>query len=230
VSYYAKGSLIAACIDLRLRQTSAGSLSLDHVMQKLWADYCAHGRGIGEQQIQQLIAEMAGSEWLDLLHEWIYGRSDLPLPQLLAAHGVEVEQRVAASAADKGGKPVEGTLPQVDLGAVLKDTEAGLAIQRVTEAGAAQQAGLASGDCIIAINSLRLSLAQLEARLRHACPGERLKVHAFRRDELHEFEVELQPAERNTFVLRPPEISSEPSSDASPLLLQQGLRDSWLSA
>ena len=42
---------------------------------------------------------------------------------------------------------------------------------------------------------------QLEKRLLRATPGDRWRVHAFRRDELFEVEVELQPAANSTFVL-----------------------------
>ena len=209
VSYYAKGCLIAACIDLRMRQASDGRHSLDDVMRRLWADYCEQGRGIAEDRIQQLIGEISGRDFAVELDAWIYGTSDLPLPQLLADHGVEVDTRFAASVQDKGGKPAEGDLPRVDLGAMLKDADAGLSIQRVGEDGSAQQAGLAAGDCIIAVDGLRLNQGQLDARLKRAQPGERWQVHAFRRDELYEFSVELQPATASTFVLGPGEENAE---------------------
>ena len=209
VSYYAKGSLIAACIDLRMRQASGDRVSLDDVMRRLWADYREQGSGIAEDRIQQLIGEVSGQDFSAELRQWIYGTSELPLPQLLAARGVEVEMRVAANAQDKGGKPVEGALPRVDLGAMLKESDAGLAIQRVAEDGSAQRAGLAAGDCIIAVDGLRLNQGQLEGRLQRAQPGDRWRVHAFRRDELYQFSVELQPAAASTFVLSPGEENDE---------------------
>ena len=84
---------------------------------------------------------------------------------------------------------------------MLKDDDGGLLLQRVTEAGAAQRAGLAAGDSIVAVDGIRLKLAQLEKRLLRAEPSERLRIHAFRRDELFEVELELQPAADTTFVL-----------------------------
>jgi len=49
---------------------------------------------------------------------------------------------------------------------------------------------------------LKLSLAQLESRLLRTQPGDVWRVHAFRRDELNEFDVTLQAAEASSFVLK----------------------------
>ena len=209
VSYYAKGSLIAACIDLKMRQASGGECSLDDVMRQLWADYQKQGSGIAEDRIQQLVSDTLGQDLSAELQAWIYGTGDLPLSELLEATGVEVNRRATANAKDRGGKPVEGELPRVDLGVMLKDSEAGLSVLRVAEAGSAQSAGIASGDTIIAVDGLRLNLGKLENRLKRARPGERLQIHAFRRDELYEFSVELQPATESTFVLSVGENHSE---------------------
>ncbi len=201
VSYYAKGALIAACIDLRLRAVTDNRASLDDVMRELWRRYQQDGRGVGEDEIQRLISELAGNDMGAELDGWIRGRDDLPLPRLLADLGIEVARRPATGVQDKGGKPVDGELPRVDIGAVYKDDNGGLLLQRVVEEGAAQAAGLAAGDSIVALDGIRLNAGQLEKRLLRAAPGDRWRVHAFRRDELFEVELELQPAAESTFVL-----------------------------
>ncbi len=201
VSYYAKGALIAACIDLKLRAVTDGRASLDDVMRELWRRYQQTGEGVGEDEIQVLVSELAGTDLGAELDAWIRGRVDLPLPQLLADLGVEVARRPAVGVQDKGGKPIEGDLPRTDLGAMYKDGDGGLLLQRVTEEGTAQAAGLAAGDTVIAVDGIRLNAGQLDKRLLRAAPGERWQVHAFRRDELFEVELELQPAANSSFVL-----------------------------
>jgi predicted metalloprotease with PDZ domain len=74
-------------------------------------------------------------------------------------------------------------------------------VLRVVEQGALQQAGLSAGDVIIAVDGIRLNQAGLDSRLLRASVGDVWRLHAFRRDELHQFEVVLQAAEANTFVL-----------------------------
>ena len=75
-------------------------------------------------------------------------------------------------------------------------------VVRVSEEGALQFAGLSADDVIIAIDGLKLSLAQLEGKLLRAQAGDVWRLHAFRRDELNEFNVTLQAAEASTYVLR----------------------------
>jgi predicted metalloprotease with PDZ domain len=171
-------------------------------MRGLWQAYREQGKGVEPDSIQQLVSEISGIDLRPFLDQLIYGTGELPLPELLASVGIEVLQRVAKNAQDKGGKNIEGDLPGVDFGAMLKDSEAGLVIQRVVEAGAAQSSGLSAGDQIIAIDGLKLNLGQLENKVLRASPGDVWRVHAFRRDELHRFDVVLQAAAETTFVLK----------------------------
>ena len=201
VSYYAKGCLIAACIDLKLRALSDGAKSLDDVMRHLWQDFQRNGRGVERERIQQLVSDIAGVDLSAFLDELIYGTSDLPLAELLADAGLGVLQRVAKNTQEKGGKVASGELPVVDLGAALKDGDNGLSVLRVAEEGSLQTAGLSAGDVIIAVDGLRLDLAKLETRLLRASSGDVLRIHAFRRDELNQFDVVLQSAVEDTFVL-----------------------------
>jgi predicted metalloprotease with PDZ domain len=202
VSYYAKGCLIAACIDLKMRELTDGQKSLDDVMRRLWQDYREQGKGVEPDGIQKLVSQLTGIDLESFLDELIYGTSELPLPELLASVGIEVVQRVAKNAQDKGGKDIEGELPGVDFGVILKDGEAGLVIQRVVEAGAAQSGGLSAGDQIIAVDGLRLNLGQLEKKILRTNAGDVWQVHVFRRDELYRFDIVLQAAAETTFVLK----------------------------
>ena len=201
VSYYAKGSLIAACIDLKMRLLSGGETSLDDLMRRLWSDYLQSGEGIAQDRIRQLAAELCGEQLGAFIDELVHGTDDPPLPQLLTEAGIEVTRRAPANAQDKGGKPFSGELPRADFGALLQAAEGRIMVQRVREGGAAQNAGLAAGDQLLAIDGLRVDLAAIEAKLGRAQAGDRWRVHAFRRDELHCLEVELQAAEDNTFEL-----------------------------
>ncbi|MCP4388978.1 MAG: M61 family metallopeptidase [Gammaproteobacteria bacterium] len=202
VSYYAKGCLIAACIDFKMRESTGGLKSLDDVMRRLWSDYLELDRSVEPDSIQKLVCEMTGEDLGAYLDQLIYGTGDLPLPELLADAGIEMIQRVASGLQDKGGKDANGELPAVDFGAMLKAGDGGVGIQRVSEGGSAQSAGLAAGDLLIAIDGLRLDLAKIEKKLMRAEAGDVWQIHAFRRDELYQFAVTLQPATADTFVLK----------------------------
>jgi predicted metalloprotease with PDZ domain len=66
----------------------------------------------------------------------------------------------------------------------------------VFEHGPAHRAGLSANDVLVAINGLKVDSANntLDALLAHYQPGDRIKMHVFRRDELRQFELTLAAA------------------------------------
>ena len=200
VSYYAKGALIALCIDLKIRQSSAHEKSLDDVMRLLWRDYLENGAGVDDERIQQLVSQVAGEDCSALLDEWINGTSDLPLAEMLSLLGVKLELRAAENDQDKGGKAASD-LPVSSIAAQLKEVDGGVKVIATREDEAAQQAGLSAGDVIIAVDGLKATLAMLQQKFRLGEPGVVLHLHVFRRDELMTFDVTLQPAAADTVVL-----------------------------
>ncbi len=201
VSYYAKGCLIALCIDLKMRQLSQSQQSLDDVMRQLWQSWKETGAGIESNTIQDLVCSILGSDLEEFMQKLIYSSEELPLPELLASVGITMNFRCAVDQKDKGGKIIEGRLPEVDFGAFVEEKNGGLEILRVGEDGPAQAAGLSAHDVIIAVNELKLSLSQLEKQLSLAAVGDQWKIHAFRRDELMEFEMTLAAARNDIVVL-----------------------------
>ena len=202
VSYYTKGCLVALCIDLKIRSLTGGLHSLDDVMRRLWQNWQANGQGISEHDIQGIISELCATDCQDFLHQLIYQTDELPLSTLLKTVGINMIRRVAVNQNDKGGTLVTARLPTVAFGAFLKTDNDGLRIMRVDEEGSAQMAGLAAEDLIIAVNGIKLNLNRFERLLLLASPGDGWTIHAFRRDELHQFEVSLLPASADTIVLQ----------------------------
>jgi len=201
VSYYAKGCLIALCIDLKMRQLSQSKYSLDDVMRQLWKNWNETGAGIEPNTIQDLVCSIVETDLHDFMQTLIYSSEVLPLQELLTSVGIEIHFRGAGDQKDKGGKIIEGPLPEVDFGAFVEEKNGGLKILRVREDGSAQAAGLSANDIIIAVNELRLTLPQLEKQLSLAAVGEQWKIHAFRRDELMQFEMTLTAAQNDIIVL-----------------------------
>lgn len=200
VSYYAKGSLIALCIDLKIRQLTQHQKSLDDVMRQLWVNYQQQGQGVGDDEIQGIICQLVDSDISDLLDQWINSTLELPLAELLQDVSISLDYRASGGQQDKGGKEC-GSLPACSLGALLKANGA-LEITSVVEDGAAQLAGLSAGDSIIAINDLRADMDSYQRWLMLCDVGSRHRLTAFRRDELMQFEVVLQAAQKDTAILR----------------------------
>jgi len=185
ISYYTKGSLIALAFDLTIRARTNGAKSLDDVMLALWERYGRDfyngaGRGVTDAEVEALFDEVSGLKLKSLFERWVRGTDDLPLAKLFAPLGVKlVEER-------KGGKP------SLDAG-IGRDT-LGAKLTQVHEGGAAHQAGLSAHDVIIAIDGLRVNgnPSNVDTLLARYRVGDKVAVHAFRRDELMAFDVTLQ--------------------------------------
>ena len=127
ISYYTKGSLVALCLDLSLRQS--GKTSLDAVMRALW-QRCAGGP-MTEADLLTVLQTLSGESFADRLATWVHSTTELPVKELLAQSGLTIEEEVAPLAAQLG----------------LKVTETGgIRIKAVLRGSTSEQAGLAAGD------------------------------------------------------------------------------------
>ena len=185
ISYYTKGSLIALAFDLTIRAKTGGAKSLDDVMLALWARfgrdfYAGAGRGVTEAEVEAIFDEVSGAKLRTLFERWVRGLEDLPLAKLYAPFGVKLvdERKNAKASLDVG-------IGRDPLGAKLT---------QVHEGGAAHRAGLSAQDIVIAIDGLRVNgnPANVDTLLARYRVGDKVAVHAFRRDELMGFDVVLQ--------------------------------------
>ncbi len=204
VSYYTKGALVAACLDLLLRSQTDGRRSLDDVMRTLWTRFGQTGLGVPEDGVEAVAKEVGGIDLTAFFDGALRGTEELPLGGLLASHGVSFRLRAAEGASDEGGKPGSLTEEQIRSRPALgvRVAASGEAkILAVFEDGAAQAAGLAAGDVIVAIDGLRVSAANWEHRV-HACTvGLPVPLFAFRGDLLLRVEVVPQAPIQDTCVM-----------------------------
>lgn len=207
VSYYAKGSLVALALDLAIRQRTRGRRSLDDVMRLLWREFgqdfydAATPRGLAEEAVADIFAAATGLDLAPSLRQWAEGTDDLPLEALFKPFGI----RWSAAAAD--ASPT--------LGVRTAERGGALTIATAYSGGAAHQAGLSGGDTIIAVDQLKVDEKALKALLARRRAGDRVTIHAFRRDELMVFEATLQAPAAGDITL-----SAEPRANA--------LRRAWL--
>ncbi len=134
ISYYTKGSLVALCLDLTLRQE--GKTSLDAVMRGLWLR--CQGGPMTEADLLDVLAELSGRSFNKELARWVHSSTELPLKALLERQGVSVQQEPTGLAQRLGLRVNES---------------AGIQIKGVLRGGAAEQAGFAAGDEWLALNS-----------------------------------------------------------------------------
>ena len=129
VSYYTKGALVALCFDLTLRTSAGHAASLDDAMRALWLR-CQAGP-MSESDFADVLEALGNRSFAPELTDWVHGRSELPLKELLQQHGVSVLDEPAQLAHR--------------LGLRVTDNQ-GVHVKTVLRGGAAEKAGFAAGD------------------------------------------------------------------------------------
>ena len=127
VSYYTKGSLVALCLDLTLRQS--GKTSLDAVMRALWQR--CQGGPMTQDDLLAVLAELSGEPFDTCIAQWVHSTNELPLKPLLQQQGVSYTEVLSPLPDQLGLRVTEQT---------------GLRIKSVLRGSAAEQAGFAAGD------------------------------------------------------------------------------------
>jgi len=127
ISYYTKGSLVALCLDLTLRQQAKSSL--DAVMRGLWQR--CRGGPMTEADLLAVLEHLSGRSFQKEILLWAHSSAELPLQTLLERQGVLVQQESADLAQRLGLRVTES---------------AGVHVKSVLRGSAAEQAGFAAGD------------------------------------------------------------------------------------
>jgi predicted metalloprotease with PDZ domain len=217
VSYYVKGSLVALVLDLKLRRDSGSSL--DDVMRAAWTRYGRTGTGVPEGGMEALAAEISGIDLCDFFDAYVHGTRELPLSELLSSFAIAFDVHAADGPSDKGGKAAaKDAKARATLGAIFAEGNE-MRLKNVIIGGPASRAGLAAGDAVVAVDGIRATAEGLQRTLKSRRHGERVELHAFRRDELMQFELTLDPAPADTCWLS---FAENASTDAV------RRRDTWL--
>jgi predicted metalloprotease with PDZ domain len=157
-SFYTKGEIVSALLDLAIRRASAGAKALEDVWCILWQEYGQTGRGLEEDAVGNAVRRVADVG--DFFEKFVDGTSELPYAELFAEAGVEF----VAEPREPGS---------VSLGARLRNSGGSLLVDAALQGGAAREAGLLPGDEIIALDGNRVaSEAEVTAALRGLRTGD----------------------------------------------------------
>jgi predicted metalloprotease with PDZ domain len=186
VSYYRKGEVVCALLDLEIRARSGGRVTLDRVLAHLWAEYGARERPVPEDGMQAIFEGVAGVPLGDLFDGWIRGAAEIDYGKTLAQVGLAVERAPRADAAP------------CSLGLRLRAEGGGRAmVSTVSRDSAAARAGIDPGDEIVGVGAMRVEGTNIEATLRGRAPGEIVDVLVARDGRLLTKRAILDPPRRD---------------------------------
>ena len=187
VDYYAKGEMLGAMIDLKIRHETDNRKSLDDVMVFLNRWFAERGTGFEEGDIERACTAISNHDFGEFFARHVRGVLDPPLAEYLAYAGIEYgEQNATVSA-----------LP-------FETQRAGDGL-RVSNASSAE---VRVGDVITALGGERN--AQPAVFVRDRKPGDKVQVELLRDGKTEQVEVALRERTRMTPTLRFVEQPTEP--------------------
>lgn len=153
VSIYTEGALCALMLDIQFLHKSNGAVSLRDMMTKLYRAYACKGKGLTEEDYIHELMAYGGEKALSIVENHIYGTKDFraSLDEALALVGLGIKE--------EGNRDVFASCLGVKT--LRKQTE--FHVKQVLIDSVADQAKIAEGDIIQAINGKQISKEMLES-------------------------------------------------------------------
>ena len=139
-----QGEVLSVMLDLRIRDTTDGRRTAQHVM-RLLARRFDHTRGIGNDDIERAIGEVCECDIRPFFRDYIYGAKKVDLDHYLGLIGVRAEVGTT-QAINRDGTPAN------DLRIGPVSTEGNLKLRILNSESTWARAGLRTGDELVSID------------------------------------------------------------------------------
>ncbi len=165
ISYYDKGELLGALLDLSIRYQTDNTRSLDDVMRFLYNWFGSTASGFRHGDILRAVNSVTGHNYTRFFDQYVAGLLALPYREVLAYAGVDADVR-----ADTVG----------DIGAIYVNPGT-MIVRRVDAMSAAAKAGLRPGDRLIAIDDAMVATPhQLNRAIESRAESTEIRIQAER--------------------------------------------------
>ncbi len=208
ISYYDKGSLITALLDIDIRRASGGARSMDDVMRYLYNEFFKKGRNYSPEDLQKAAEIAAGKGLDDFFRKYVRGREEINYNEFFNGIGLQLDAAPLSAA-------------QAFLGADTTQQGERLMITSIPAGTPAYEQGLNTGDQILTVNGNRANQAFLQNTVADKKPGEKIRLTIFRLDEIRNIEITLGSKVPVAYRLAP---VKNPGDD------QKRLYQNWLKA
>jgi predicted metalloprotease with PDZ domain len=181
VSYYRKGEVVCALLDIELRARTGGEATLEAVVKHLWEEVGLRGRPVPEDGMQSILEGVAKTPLADLFEAWIRTPGEIDYAATLARVGLSVERTSRPDA------------PPASLGVRLRSDAGRTVVATVMRESSADRAGISAGDELVAIDGVRIDGANIDAPLRATRAGQSIDVALVRDGRLIHVSAGLDP-------------------------------------
>ncbi len=194
MTYYSRGSLLAACFDAMIIEKFEGKKCLDHFLQQLYAKfYKKMNRGFSEVEFQEELELFLGRD-LDLFfNDYVYGTKVPDYNSIFSKVGLNVQYIGVAKAS---------------LGATVAQEGNKTVVRAVRASSAAEEAGISVNDEIIGCNGFRVDQGAFEGMVGSANVNDVLDILISRDQLLVELKVRMTNYERPQYKFVPIDSST----------------------
>jgi predicted metalloprotease with PDZ domain len=190
ISYYTKGAVVAAMLDMKIIRATKGKKRLDDVLVYLYDTYYTKAkRGFTEAEAQKAFEEIAGESFEAFFNQYINGTEPLPYEDIASGIGITVERYKAADDSPYLGVRTAGSGGKLTVQMVVRNTSA-------------YNSGLNVNDEIIAVNGFRVDQDQMDAIVDAHKAGDTLEFLIARGGLVMPLKVVLEPDPTREFVLQ----------------------------
>lgn len=213
VSYYLKGEVLGMMINARIIEYTKGTKSLDDFFRLLMDRYNKDGKGFAEKDVLSALKEVSGNDFLEFFEKYVKGTQKINFDDELNRIGYRIK---------RGYNKVDDVEPETRayMGVILKINGGKYVVNGVLEGSPAFEYGVNSKDELVAVNgmkfddgftkSMRDDLKQFKIDdMKIFSPGEKVRIHVFRRRDLMELQIVLGKAPYEYYKAE--EIMDEPN-------------------
>lgn len=209
ISYYNKGSMLAAALDVKIIAATAGKKRLDDVLKAAYQEfYVKQQRGFKESEFKALAEKVTGVSLTEIF-------------QAAHSHG-ELDYNTYFNKVGYTLYDSNRGSDDLSLGATLSKDDGRIYVKSIERNGAAWEAGLSAKDELIAINGVRLDMQdkELDYILKTAKEGDKLSVLVARDGLLKDISLDLKTTYKKAYkIVQNENITNE----------QRKLGNIWLS-
>lgn len=179
ISYYNKGEVLGALLDVAVIEGSGGKKSLDDVIRELYFQfYKKKNKGITNDDLIRELERTCKVDFKLFFEDFVYGTKDLDYTKYLEYAGIELIE-------------TNGSTGAKSIGIKTRSTASSIEVASVERFGSAYKYGINVGDELIAINQFRLSPDNLSTVLNQYKTGDLVTVLLSREGLIMEKEVEI---------------------------------------
>jgi predicted metalloprotease with PDZ domain len=187
MSYYSRGSVLAAIFDVMIINNSKGKEGLDAFLRHLYTKfYKGLNRGFSDTEFKTELEKFVGKDLTDFYKKYINGTEILPYAEIFDNVGIAVKDQTTF-------------LPS--FGAVCRQEGGNVIVKSIRAGSCAEDAGLSVGDEIIGCNSYRVDQRILDGMMNGLILGETAELLIARDENLFSLKVRMTNFRKPSFIL-----------------------------